>query len=307
MRGRRALVTGAGGFVGGALASGFAELGWEVTGLDRAFDSDGPLRDPTTRNVRHITADLADAVPPEVPEVDLVIHAAWVTTPPEKLGVTAEEYRQLNLHPLRTLLDGAARLRPASFVFLSSSGVFAPDDADGGLTDADRPTGRSPYAVAKREAETLVSNAYDSDSAAHVVRLGHLYGPGETARPSRTGVSHVARWLEAAKEGRSLDVRADDPARDWTFATDLAGALARVVSGPSAGRPIHLGSSHVWRDGAVAELIASRFPGVELVSVPTVGAVKPPMVASDVPTLGDFEWTDPPAGLQAILSEEVAA
>ena len=39
MKQRRVLVTGAGGFVGRALSLGFADLGWQVIGLDRAFDA----------------------------------------------------------------------------------------------------------------------------------------------------------------------------------------------------------------------------------------------------------------------------
>jgi nucleoside-diphosphate-sugar epimerase len=299
---RRVLVTGAGGFVGQALASGLADLGWQVTGLDRAFDatwqSDG---------IHRVVADLdREGIPPEVPEVDLVVHAAWVTTDAEALGITPAEHVALNLRPLLAVLEHSARTRPAAFAFLSSSGVFDPADATEGLTDAHRPTGTSPYAAAKRAGELLVPAALDPPTAAHVVRLGYLFGPDEVARPSRTGVSLVAGWLAAARAGQPLAVRADDPARDWTFTPDLAPALERVAAGPSAGCPIHLGSPHVVRDGALAALVASAVPGTERVTAPADGPVKPPMVPSDIPALRGFRWTDPAAGLQALMAGEVA-
>jgi nucleoside-diphosphate-sugar epimerase len=104
-----------------------------------------------------------------------------------------------------------------------------------------------------------------------------------------------------------LAVRSDDPLRDWTFTPDLAPALERLVSAAPADRPVHLGSPDVWRDGDLADLIASRFPGSTRMSVPPTGPVKPPMVPTDVPGLRDFDWTDPGTGLEALLAGEVAA
>ena len=312
MRRRRILVTGARGFVGRAVAEGFAELGWSVIGLDRAVadvtGAAGPEEMVGRPNgIRWVAADLADAMPDEIQEVDLVVHAAWVTTDPATLGVSPAEYLGLNLRPLLTVLAYAARTRPAAFVFLSSSGVFGPDDATEGLTDAHRPTGASPYAVAKRAGELLVPSALEPSTAAHVVRLGYLYGPGETARPSRARLSLIGGWLSAALDGRTLEVRADDPARDWTFTPDLPRALERLAGTAPAGRPVHLGSTHVWRDRALAEHIASALAGVELAFVPADGDVKPPMVPSELPVLDGFRWTDPPSGLRALIDSGVAA
>ena len=299
---RRVLITGAGGFVGWALADGFADLGWDVIGLDRAFAADRERPD-----IRQVTAELADGVPDDVTEVELVVHAAWVTTDPTTLGITSADYIALNLRPLRAVLEFATRSRPAAFVFISSSGVFAADDAVEGLTDADNPTGASPYGTAKRAGELLVPETLEGQAAVHVVRLGYLYGLGEVARSTRPGVSLVANWMSAARDGQPLQVREDDPARDRTFTSDLAPALERVVDGSPAGRPVHLGSPHVYRDGALATLVASLVPGAETVTVPATGRVKPPMVPSDIPALRDCEWTDLADGLRTLLSEELAA
>jgi nucleoside-diphosphate-sugar epimerase len=299
---RRVLVTGAGGFVGRALASGFADRGWDVIALDRAFDVGW-----THHGVRPVTADLGEGVPRGIPEVDLVVHAAWVTTDPTTLRITAAEYAAWNVHPLLAVLEHAGRTCPSAFVFVSSSGVFAPTDGAEGLTDADHATGTSPYASAKRTGESLVSSALDPTIAAHVVRLGYLFGPGEAVRASRTRLSLVAGWIAAAREGRPLEVRADDPVRDWTFTADLAPALERLVAGSPAGRPVHLGSPCIYRDRTLAALIADRFPGAEVVTVPAGEPVKPPMVPSDIPALRDFVWTDAASGLRTLLAAEVAA
>jgi len=301
-RKRRLLVTGAGGFVGRALAQGFSRQGWQVLALDQGFDGRGSLA-----GVQPVTADLHEGTPHDLLRVDVVVHTAWVTTDAETLGVTRAEYLGLNLRPLLAVLEYAARTKPDAFVFLSSSGVFAPTDGTEGLTDADSPTGMSPYAAAKRAAEALIPAALEQGTAAHTVRLGYLFGPGEVSRPTRASVSLVGDWLAAARSGQPLKVRADNPRRDWTFTPDLAPALEKLVGAPPAGHPIHLGSPYGCRDRAFATLIRSHVPGTKLVTVPSGGRMKPPMVPSDIPALRGFEWTDVPTGLETLLAEEEVA
>ena len=304
----RVLITGAAGFVGRSLVAGFAELGWSVTALDQAFD-EGPPGD----RVDQITADLALGVPVGTPRADAVVHGAWFTGDPVSPGMPTAEYLALNLRPLLATLEFAAATGADDFVFLSSSGVFGPDDGSDGLTDVDRPTGTSPYSVSKRVCETVVAGALDpgSGTAGHVVRLGYLYGPGEAPRPTRPGISMVARWLMAARQGRPLEVRADGPPRDWTFAPDLAPAIERLLREAPAEGPVHLASPFVLRDRALAELIASQLPGTKVVTVagePDARPLsKPPMVSSDVPACRDFPWTGPMEGLHAVLGREVDA
>jgi nucleoside-diphosphate-sugar epimerase len=299
---RSVLITGAGGFAGGALATGFTGLGWDVIGIDRAFDdSDVP------GGFDRIVADLGrDGVPGSVPRVDLFVHGAWVSADPATLGITEDEYVARNVGALRAAAEYAAHRRPSAFVFISSSGVFAATDAVDGLTDDCEATGSSPYAVAKRVGERLARAELDGITDVHVVRLGYLYGPGEVARASRPGVSLVAAWIAAAREGEALAVREDDPEREWTFVGDLATALERVVSQPARDGPLHLGSPHVIRDRAFAEMIAQGFPGTGIIPVPAGPAVKPPMIPSDIPPLHGFEWTDPETGLEALLGKRVA-
>jgi len=313
MNGRRVLITGAGGFVGRGLATAFADRGWSVVGVDRTFD-DGPIGPHMDRRIERVVADVQNGLPGEVEKADVVVHAAWITASPEALGVTSEEYERRNLLPLTAVLRDCSVLAPTAFVFLSSSGVFGPDDGSPdarGLSDTDEPTGDSPYARAKLRAERLVlergnavRDAVDGAAvgalAVHVVRLGYLFGPDEVARRTRPGVSHVARWFDAAQAGRPLEVRADDPAREWTFVPDLAEALERVVEAGAAGRPIHLGSPRVMRDSEVAALITAAIPGAQTVTVPAEGPVKPPMIPSVIPSLRDFVWTDVPTGLRTL-------
>lgn len=297
------LVTGAGGFVGSAIAEGFAALGWRVTALDLAFDAATRER---LSGCTLVTVALGDTAPGELPPVTLVIHAAAVTTAAADLGWTPAAHVAANMRPLIGMLEYAARTRPAAFVFLSSSGVFAAGDGGAVLTDADVPSGTSPYAAAKRTGELLTVAALEGLSAAHVVRLGYLYGPHETARPTRARPSIVARWLAAARDGQPLLVPADDPTRDWTFTPDLAPALARLIARPPTGRVVHLCSPFTSPDSAMAAIIAAHVPGAVCATGPAIGAAKPPMHASDLSHLG-LRWTAPDAALAQLVAGEVAA
>ena len=310
---RRVLITGAGGFVGAALARGFARLGWNVTAVDRRFDDGFSETD-----VRRITVDLGGSKPLDLPGSDLVIHGAWITSPPDALGIHPSEYPALNLGPLMAMMAHVQRSNPAAFVFLSSSGVFSPEDGTDWLTDDLVATGTSLYGAMKRGAEELIlSPARErrrpgptpppAQTRFHVVRLGYLYGPHEGSRPSRTTVSLVARWVEAARGGGPLEIRADDPRRDWTFVEDLAPALERLVGDAPTHRPAHLCSPYVLRDSELASLVASRSQGVGTVVVPAGSRAKPPMAASELPALEGFDWTTPEAGLDALFATQAAA
>jgi UDP-glucose 4-epimerase len=295
---RRATVTGAGGFIGGQIAVGLAAAGWKVAAIDMGFDEAARAR---LRAADLVEADLSDGFP-DLPRADLIVHAAAVTTDDETLGITAAAHLAANTAPLLSALMHAAATGAGSFVFLSSTGVFGPGDGAPDLTDACTPTALHPYAAAKRAGEALVPAGLSGICPAHVVRLGHLFGPGEASRPTRAKVSLVRRWCDAAARGEVLELPADDPRRDWTWAPDLAPALLRLVTSAPANRPLHLTSGHVLTDVQLARLILRARPGTTVSIGPEIGA-KPPAVPSAIPVLDGFRWTTPEEGLAVLLAE----
>jgi nucleoside-diphosphate-sugar epimerase len=298
----RATLTGAGGFVGGQIAAGLLAAGWRVAAVDVSFDAGARAR---LQGAELVEVDLAERCP-DLPRADLVVHAAALTTDPQTLGITSAAHISANVAPLLAVLDHAAVTRAGAFVFLSSTGVFAPTDGEPDLTDTCRPTASHPYAAAKRAGEILVPAALAGLCPVHVLRLGHVYGPGETARPTRANVSLVRRWSDAAARGEALTVPADDPRRDWTWAPDLAPALLRVAASAPAGRALHLTSGHVLSDGQLARLIARANPRTIVRTGPALGA-KPPAIPSVIAALDGFRWTAPEEGLAALMAERTAA
>lgn len=314
----RVLITGAEGFVGQALVSGFTRAGWRVVALDRAPTDTVMTRTmggsmetwpgtDSTDSVEQVYADLSFGVPDSVPSVDLVVHGAWITTDPDRMGVSGPQYLRMNLDPLDAALRYAVTHRPRAFVFLSSSGVFSPADATHQLTDTHVPSASGPYATSKRAGETLVAESLGECTRVYVVRLGYLFGPGESLRPSRDGLSPIAQWIQAALAGQPLEVRADNPERDWTSVSDLAPALMRLIEGPAPGRPLHLTSGQVWRDRALAEEIASAVRGARVVTTSAGVPLKAPMAPSRIEALAGFAWTDARQELRGLLARAGAA
>ncbi|GAB1477700.1 hypothetical protein MASR2M74_02420 [Paracoccaceae bacterium] len=300
---QRILVTGAGGFVGSALATGFARLGWQVCALDRAFD-------PSTRTrlagLELVTADLSAGPVPALARADVVIHAAALTTDPATLGISMADHVGHNIRPLLAALDHAAATLPRAFVFLSSTGVFAAADGHPDLTDDSLPTATGPYSAAKRAGEFLVPAALPSQTACHILRLGHICGLAETTRPTRQRVSVLAAMVAAARAGQPVPLAETNPLRDWTMAEDLAPALARLLQGPGQTRPVHFGSPHRMSDREIAARIATHIPGMQLALHPAP-APKGPMRPSALPALEGFAWTSPEALIDTLCAREVVA
>ena len=197
----RILVTGAGGFVGAHLAQGFAALGHEVCAVDRVFDAPARAR---LSGCAIVECDLSspDGQRPELPAADVIVHAAALTTGPEALGIAAADHLTANLLPLAAMLRHAARIPPAAFVFISSSGVFAETDGSPDLTDADPATAQGPYSAAKRAGEILVPGALAGVCRTYSLRLGYIYGPDEAPRESRQRVSLVRTLARYRRRGR---------------------------------------------------------------------------------------------------------
>ncbi|HLK11348.1 MAG TPA: NAD-dependent epimerase/dehydratase family protein [Candidatus Binatia bacterium] len=198
MSGRRVVITGASGFVGGALCAHFASRGWDVRAL---------VRDPAVFTARTgIPAGRCDL--PEILDTTVLdgalalVHCAWATreTDPARAGRVNEEGS-------RRLLAAARTAAVPRFVFVST--VAASPDAPSyyarskhaveGLLDPARDLVIRPGLVVGRGGHGLFQQLLDNMRRTRVVPL---FGGGR--QPLQTvHVDDVSAAIEAALE-RSL-------------------------------------------------------------------------------------------------------
>jgi nucleoside-diphosphate-sugar epimerase len=163
---RRVFITGVLGFIGGALAERYRELGAEVRGVDFAPGAGEGV----------VACDIS--TPGEwqrqAEGCDLVIHtAARVSFASDWAG-----FREANVHGTRNALDAAVRGGAERFVHFSSVVVFGIDFPDG--VDERHPVRLTgvPYGDTKIAAEQVVLAAHAAgELPCTVVRPGDVWGP----------------------------------------------------------------------------------------------------------------------------------
>lgn len=302
------LVTGAGGFVCSEIALALARSGGDVFAFDQHFDAETRQR---LNAVRMISGDLRLGLPKDLGEVSAVIHGAAITAFPERLGITNADHIRRNMDMLTATLEFARSSGAGQFLFLSSMGVFQPDDGphDGRFTEETQPTATCTYCAAKRAGELLTSSASEPGFKTLSLRLGNIFGPHETVRETRQKLCLVSRMIEEASADRVITVQGPKACREWSWLPDLAAAIAGLIenlpnSGPSV---LHAGSPPVLDDLALARLVATRFAGTTIrLANPPHAQIRPPMASLRSSVLGDVAWTDMETALDQLIPAEVA-
>lgn len=205
--GRRVLVTGASGFLGGVLTERLRAAGATVTGVSRA--TGGDVRD-------------AAAMARAVDGIDTVFHLAGQAGVGAARRAPGETF-ETNVGGAWTVLEAARRAGVSRVVFASSERVYAgeaPYDETSPLAAGE------PYDVSKVCSDLIaLSYAESQGLPVSVGRLANLYGPGD-----RNLTRIVPATITAMLAGRAPTLRSDGaPVRDYLYAADAAAGLMRLA------------------------------------------------------------------------------
>jgi nucleoside-diphosphate-sugar epimerase len=239
----RALVPGAGGFVGRHLVARLAADGWDVVGLTRA---DVDLADPVAAAAAVRAAD---------PDVVFSLAAARQKgTPVERAATVA-----VNTSPW--LVD-ALPDRCRAVVRLGSSTEYAAAPHPLAEDAALRPRG---FFGATKAAGSLLLQAAAAERGVRsaVLRAFQVYGPGD--HPTRL----VPVVLAAARTGAAVPLPAQLSRRDWVWVGDVVDACVRAAAADDlpGGTVLNIGTG-VQTSTEELVAIAERVTGRPIATVP---------------------------------------
>lgn len=176
---KRVLIVGAGGFIGGFLASTGLERGYDVTCGVRASTSRRYLADPrlkfVTLDFDGDTAAMADALREAAPW-DYIIYNLGATK-----AVNFLDFNRINFDYLRRFADAldVAGLKPARLIYMSSLSALGPGDEKGytPISAATVPDPNTRYGLSKIKAESFLESRPDLPWI--IFRPTGVYGPHE--------------------------------------------------------------------------------------------------------------------------------
>ena len=238
---RRALITGATGFLGGALARKLQAHGWRVRALGRRAVAGEVLR---AAGMEFVQASLEDeaATTAACEGADVVFHCGALSSP---WGRDAA-FVAANVTGTRNVIAGCVRHGVARLVNVSTPSVYFDFRHRLNLTEesplASRPV--NAYARSKLIAEQCVDAAVARGLDAVTLRPRAIFGPGDTTL--------FPRLLRVAQHEKFPLIGEGDPIMDVTFVGNAVDALAAAGTAPGiAGRKYNITNGEPWARSAL--------------------------------------------------------
>ncbi len=285
-----ALVTGGGGFLGGAIVRRLVERGWNVRSFSR-----GRYPELEGLGVDCRRGDLADAraVSGAVAGADVVFHVA------AKAGIWGpeREYYEANVVGTRHVLEACREHGVVRLVHTSSpSVVHAGGDIEGGDESLPYPDHfEAPYPRTKAMAEQEVLASSDRDLATVALRPHLIWGPGDTQLVPRIIARGRAGALKLVDGGRKLvdSVYIDNAVDAHMLAAERLAPAAPCAGRPyfiSNGEPLPVGEliNRILEAAGVAPVTASVSVGVAVVAGAVLEAVHRLLGRRDEPRMTRF-------------------
>ena len=254
LKGKRVLVTGAGGFIGSHLAERLVELGAQVRGMVRynALGRRGWLEESELSGEMEVRAgDLCDrdSVRSAVKGMDVVFHLGALIAIPYSYEAPAS-YLRVNVEGTLNVLqsvreEGVGRLIHTSTSEVYGTARYVPIDEQHPLQ------GQSPYSASKIAADKM-AEAYHLSFGVPVVtvRPFNTFGPRQSMR------AVVPTIIAQCLSGGPVRLGSLDPTRDLNFVENTVEGFLRTAVAPGVcGRVLNFGSGREIRIGDLAALI----------------------------------------------------
>ena len=255
---KNVLVTGSEGYIGSVLCPILIHAGYQVTGLDIGWFSDGQLI-PHSRRINVLPLDIRDVEPEHLRSYDAIVHLAGLSNDP--LGALDEEITYAINHRATVRLAEIARSVGVKRFINSSScsiyGAAGETELDESATMAPQTAYAKSKVMAERDLDTLSSEQF----AVTHLRNGTAFGISPRQRfdivlPNLAGTAQVYGEILLTSDGT--------PWRPLVHISDIAQAAGCCLRAPAevvAGKAYNIGmrgANYQIRD--VAEAVHRAFP-----------------------------------------------
>jgi dTDP-glucose 4,6-dehydratase len=240
---KRALVTGAAGFVGSHLVDRLISENFHVTGLDNLVTGklDNLSLAKKSENFTLVQCDVSIELPSFNEKFDFIFHAASPASPPKYFKFPIETM-MVNSVGTKNCLDLASS-DGARLIYFSTSEIYGDplehpqNEKYWGNVNPIGP--RSIYDEAKRFGEALVAQYFrDNKVNAGIVRIFNTYGPRLDLFDGRV----VSTFIRQARDHEALTVNGDgSQTRSFCYVTDLVEGIFLMANSSQFG-PVNLGN-----------------------------------------------------------------
>jgi len=258
-KGKRVLVTGAGGFIGSHLVDDLLKRGADVTAFVHynARNNWGMLEgrfSDATKNLTVISGDVTDAffVKKAVAEKEYVFHLAALIGIPYSY-VAPESYVNTNIKGTLNVMQACIDHEVTRVVHTSTSetygtAIYTPIDEKHPLQ------GQSPYSASKIGADKIAESFYCSFGLpVTTIRPFNTFGPRQSTR------AVIPTIITQALSGNTVKLGSLTPVRDLTFVADtVSGFIKFAESKKTVGKTVNTGSGRGVTIGELAEIIISQ-------------------------------------------------
>ncbi len=264
--GRRVLITGGLGFIGGSLARALVEAGADVLIVDALIPECGGNYANIAgieRDVRVEEVDLREQerLPPLLEGREFVFNLAGHTSHIDSMNAPQTDL-QLNCRAQLSLLEACRRVAPApTIVFAGTRQIYGrprylPVDESHPIEPIDV---NGIHKLAAEHYHLLYGRVYGIPVV--VLRLTNTYGPGMRVRDARQ--TFLGVWLRALVRGEEFEVWGDgSQLRDFNYVDDAVSACLRAAADSRAhGRALNLGGGQSVSLLELAEIVVAANGG----------------------------------------------
>lgn len=242
IKGKKALVTGADGFIGSHLVENLLKNGCKVKALSyyNSFNFSGWLEGVNDDDLEIVSGDIRDPffVDMITEDVDIVFHLAALIAIPFSY-VAPQSYIETNVTGTLNICNAALKHGVEKIICTSTSEVYG--TAMYVPIDEKHPKQpQSPYSASKIGADMIAMSYYNSfDLPVVIARPFNTYGPRQSARAFIP--SMIIQILNGAKEIKVGDLT---PTRDFNFVEDTCrGFVALMECDEVVGKEINIASN----------------------------------------------------------------